>query len=45
MPYTLIDHTADTGMRVSSPTVEGLFVEAALALSLLDLLLVNGGRQ
>ncbi|HPI93074.1 MAG TPA: archease [Deltaproteobacteria bacterium] len=32
MPYTLIDHTADTGMRVSSPTVEGLFVEAALAL-------------
>lgn len=32
MPYTLIDHTADTGMRVSAPTVEGLFTEAALAL-------------
>jgi SHS2 domain-containing protein len=32
MPYTLIDHTADLGMRVSAPTVEALFVEAALAL-------------
>lgn len=32
MPYTLIDHTADIGMRVSAPTVEDLFVEAAHAL-------------
>ena len=32
MPYTLVDHTADIGMRVSAPTVEELFVEAAHAL-------------
>ena len=32
MPYTLIDHTADIGMRVSASTVEDLFVEAAQAL-------------
>jgi SHS2 domain-containing protein len=33
MPYELIDHTADMGMRVSSPTLEGLFEEAAYALA------------
>lgn len=32
MPYTLIDHTADIGMRVSAPSVEALFEEAGLAL-------------
>jgi SHS2 domain-containing protein len=40
MPYTLIDHTADIGMRVSAPTIEGLFEEAAFALA--DIL---GGRS
>lgn len=32
MPYTLIDHTADIGMRVSASSVGDLFVEAARAL-------------
>lgn len=32
MPYTLIDHTADMGVRVSGGSVEELFVEAARAL-------------
>lgn len=40
MPYTLIDHTADLGMRVSAPTVIALFEEAALAL--VDIM---GGRS
>ena len=33
MPYTLIDHTADIGIKVSAPTIEGLFEEAAYALA------------
>jgi SHS2 domain-containing protein len=33
MPYTLIDHTADIGIRVSAPSMEGLFEEAAYALA------------
>lgn len=33
MPYTLIDHTADMGIRVSAPSLEGLFEEAAYALA------------
>ncbi len=40
MPYTLIDHTADIGIRVSAPSMEGLFEEAAYALA--DIL---GGSQ
>jgi SHS2 domain-containing protein len=40
MPYTLIDHTADIGFRVSAPSMEGLFEEAAYALA--DIL---GGRS
>jgi SHS2 domain-containing protein len=39
MPYTLIDHTADMGIRVSAPSMEGLFEESAYALA--DIL---GGR-
>jgi SHS2 domain-containing protein len=39
MPYELIDHTADMGIRVSAPSMEGLFEEAAYALA--DIL---GGR-
>jgi SHS2 domain-containing protein len=33
MPYELIDHTADMGIRVSAPSMEGLFEEAAYALA------------
>ncbi len=40
MPYELIDHTADMGIRVSAPSMEGLFEEAAYALA--DIL---GGRD
>jgi SHS2 domain-containing protein len=40
MPYELIDHTADIGLRVSAPSMEGLFEEAALALA--DIM---GGRS
>ncbi|MGD0209869.1 MAG: archease [Desulfomonilia bacterium] len=40
MPYTLIDHTADIGMRVNAKSIEGLFEEAAHALA--DIL---GGRS
>lgn len=32
MPYTIIDHTADIGIRVTAPDIEGLFVESAMAL-------------
>jgi SHS2 domain-containing protein len=32
MPYTLIDHTADIGMRVNGATLEALFRDAALGL-------------
>lgn len=32
MPYSLIDHTADIGIRVHSATVEALFAETAGAL-------------
>jgi protein archease len=32
MPYTLIDHTADIGIRVCAHTVRSLFEEAAYAL-------------
>lgn len=39
MPYTLIDHTADIGMRVCASSLPGLFEEAANALC--DIL---GGR-
>jgi len=39
MPYALIDHTADMGVKISSPTIEMLFKEAAHALA--DIL---GGR-
>ena len=40
MPYELIDHTADMGLRVSAPSMEGLFQEAAYALA--DIM---GGRS
>ena len=40
MPYTLIDHTADIGIRVSAPSTEGLFEEAAYAIA--DIM---GGRS
>ncbi len=40
MPYELIDHTADMGLRVSAPSTEGLFEEAAYALA--DIM---GGRS
>jgi SHS2 domain-containing protein len=40
MPYELIDHAADMGIRVSAPSTEGLFEEAAYALA--D---VMGGRS
>ena len=30
--YEIIDHTADVGIRVRSPSLEGLFVEAAAAM-------------
>jgi SHS2 domain-containing protein len=40
MPYELIDHTADIGIRVSAPSTEGLFEEAAYALA--DIM---GGRS
>jgi SHS2 domain-containing protein len=33
MPYELIDHTADIGIRVRAPSTEGLFEEAAYALA------------
>jgi SHS2 domain-containing protein len=33
MPYELIDHTADMGMLVRSPTLEGLFEDAAYGLA------------
>lgn len=33
MPYTIIDHTADIGVRVNSPTIAMLFKEAAFALA------------
>ena len=32
MPYSLIDHTADIGIRVRSATAEALFAEAAAAM-------------
>jgi protein archease len=40
MPYALIDHTADIGIRVSAERVEALFEEAACAIA--DIL---GGRS
>jgi SHS2 domain-containing protein len=40
MPYELIDHTADIGIRLSAYTTEGLFEEAAYALA--DIM---GGRS
>jgi SHS2 domain-containing protein len=42
MPYELIDHTADMGIRVSAPSMEGLFQEAAYALA--DILGGRGGE-
>jgi len=33
MPYTIIDHTADMGVKVSADTLEELFEEAACALA------------
>ncbi|MFP4036497.1 MAG: archease [Desulfobacteraceae bacterium] len=41
IPYTLIDHTADLGMRVYGDTQEQLFENAALAL--IDLLVTGVG--
>ena len=32
MPYTVIDHTADTGVRVRAEDLPGLFAEAARAM-------------
>jgi SHS2 domain-containing protein len=32
MPYTMIDHTADIGIKVTSPTLKELYEEAARAL-------------
>lgn len=32
MPYTVIDHTADTGVRVWAPDLPSLFAEAARAM-------------
>ncbi|MBI3267820.1 MAG: archease [Planctomycetes bacterium] len=29
MPFTFLDHTGDIGIRVTAPTLEGIFVEAA----------------
>ena len=43
MPYTLIDHTADIGMRVSAPTVTALFEEAAYAL--VDIMRARTGKD
>ncbi len=43
MPYTLIDHTADIGMRVSAPTVTSLFEEAAYAL--VDIMSARTGKD
>ena len=43
MPYTLIDHTADIGMRVSAPTVTSLFEEAAYAL--VDIMRARTGKD
>ena len=40
MPYELIDHTADIGIRVSASSTEGLFEEATYALA--DIM---GGRS
>jgi SHS2 domain-containing protein len=33
MPYTLIEHTADTGIKVSAPAIGPLFEEAARGLA------------
>ena len=33
MPYELIDHTGDVGIDVRAPTLEGIYAEAARALS------------
>ena len=33
MPVEFFDHTADVGARVSAPSLEGLFIEAAAALT------------
>ncbi len=32
MPWTLIEHTADVGLDVRTPTLDGLFVDAAAGL-------------
>ena len=40
--YSLLDHTADLGIRVMGKTLEDLFVHAGLALS--DLLVKKGAR-
>lgn len=32
MPYAMIDHTADIGIKVTSPTLKGLYEEAARAM-------------
>ena len=32
MPYTLIDHTADIGIRITGSDIKDLFLEAAMAL-------------
>jgi SHS2 domain-containing protein len=41
--YTLIDHTADMGVRIRGETLEELFANAALAMT--DLLVSQGGHR
>jgi len=32
MPYKLINHTADTGIKVNAETLEGLFIDSAIGM-------------
>lgn len=32
MPYELIDHTADVGIKVNAKTLEGLFIDSAMGM-------------
>lgn len=43
MAYSLIEHTADTGFRVTADSVQGLFADAGMALA--DIAGASGGRE
>ena len=43
MAYSLIEHTADTGFRVTAGSVQGLFADAGMALA--GIAGASGGRE